>query len=109
MIKVYICHAFSADPKRNARRVAGICAAIASESVLPIAPQIYLPEFISESTDRALAMTLCIALLSVCDEIWVYGDITTGMEVEIEYAKQHNIKRLNCSKPRYQRLSNECS
>lgn len=90
MLRAYICHPCSADPVGNAEKVLEICKR-ASEQCLPIAPQIYLPQFVDESAQRARAMRMCLELLAVSDEVWVYGDeASPGMAVEIEVAKKLN-------------------
>lgn len=54
---------------------------------VPIAPHLLLPQFMSDSTERDLAMELNAKLLDVCDELWYFGDfITKGMQDEIIHA-----------------------
>lgn len=85
--RVYVCHPFSGDPEGNAARVRGLCRKLHRQGVLPIAPQIYLPQFVDEATERVRAMELCIHLLELCDAIYVYGThLTTGMRKELWHA-----------------------
>jgi dienelactone hydrolase len=89
MLTVYICHPYSGDPKGNTEKVRRICELAAREGVLPIAPHLFLPQFVSEETDRNLAMRMCIQLVAKCDEVWVFGDVMTeGMKAEIEAASE---------------------
>ena len=85
---IYVCHPFRADPEGNAAKCARICAQLVALGFVPIAPQVYLPAFIDEETQRDEAMAQCLHLLSLCDEIWVFGTEppTTGMVLEIEHA-----------------------
>jgi hypothetical protein len=86
--RVYVCHPFHDDPTRNVERVRDICVALLREGVLPVAPQLYLPQFISEETDRDLALRICLELLGDCDEVRVYGRrITDGMRLELDRAR----------------------
>ena len=86
--RIYVCHPFAADPEGNADRVRALCQVLVECGVLPVAPQIYLPQFIDEATHRDRALQLCLGLLEVCDEVRVYGGpITSGMRQEIEYAE----------------------
>ena len=86
--RIYVCHPFVADPEDNADRVRALCRVLVECGVLPVAPQIYLPQFIDEATHRDRAIQLCLGLLEVCDEVRVYGGpITSGMRQEIEYAE----------------------
>jgi DNA polymerase-3 subunit epsilon len=90
--RIYVCHPFAGDPEDNAVRVAEICKALIESGYVPIAPQIYLPRFIDEATDRDRALRLGIDLLDCCDELRVYGGrITAGMRGEIEYAESRGI------------------
>jgi len=92
MTKVYICHPFAGDEEGNSTKVLHICKELKQTGVIPIGPHIYLPQFIDESTERDLAMRMCIELIDVCDEIRVYGPtISPGMKQEIQYATDHGI------------------
>jgi len=86
--RIYVCHPFAADPEGNAERVRALCLVLVECGVLPIAPQIYLPQFVDETAHRDRALQLCLGLLEVCDEVRVYGGrITSGMRLEIEHAE----------------------
>jgi len=90
--RVYVCHPFSDDPEGNAERVAEICKALTDSGFVPIAPQLYLPRFVDEATERDRALRLGIDLLDGCDELRVYGGrITDGMRGEIAHAEAHGI------------------
>jgi len=86
--KIYICHPFGGDPEGNARKVSEICRTFAEGGHLPIAPCLYLPSFVDEHSERELAIALCLELLAVCDELWVFGSVVTGgMRREIDRAE----------------------
>jgi len=90
--RVYVCHPFADDPEGNVQRVREICRALADSGFLPIAPQVYLPQFIDEDSERAQALSLCLELVGACDEVRAYGDrISAGMRREIEYAEARGI------------------
>lgn len=86
MKTVYICHPYRDNPLGNEAQVREICRDITSSgrNVCPIAPQIYLPQFMDDEEQRELAMDCCLAMLRRCDEVWVYSDrVTEGMRQEI--------------------------
>lgn len=86
-IKVfYICHPLGSDPSGNAERVRRICRWFALQGYLPLAPHIYVPQFLAEPAERELAMDLCRRLIGLADELLVFGEPTTGMRSEIEEA-----------------------
>ena len=90
--RVYVCHPFADDPEGNARGVLEICRALTDSGFLPVAPQVYLPQFLDEASERDRALSLCLALVGACDEVRVYGGrITSGMRREIEYAEARGI------------------
>ena len=90
--RIYVCHPYADDPETNTERVRGICRALTDSGYLPIAPHVYLPQFIDEGTERERALSLCLELVGTCDEVRVYGGrITSGMRREIEYAEARAI------------------
>ena len=87
-LQVYVCHPFSGDPEGNARKVTAICRSLVEGGHLPIAPHLYLPVFVDESSERGLAISLCLELVAVCDELRAYGGVVTGgMRREIDRAE----------------------
>ena len=87
MKAIYVCHPYSGDPEGNRVKVRKICRILVGMGVLPVAPQIYLPAFIDEGSEREVAMRMCRELLTRCDAIGICGDeITAGMKEEIELA-----------------------
>jgi len=95
-MKVYIAHPYADDVAGNVERVRTICRAVVAEGHLPVAPQLYLPAFIDETTERELALQFCLALVACCDALWIYGTrISKGMEREISVAQAHGIPVVN--------------
>ena len=93
MKRIYICHPFAADPEGNVASVRLICRAVIQEGNLPIAPHLYLPQFIDEQTERELAISACLELLISCDELRFYdhAGISAGMRIEIDEAETLSI------------------
>lgn len=84
---VYICHPYSDDPELNEFKVREICRAVVTSGAVPLGPQIYLPQFMDEGTQRKQAMEACLRLMRVCDEVWVYGHtLSDGMAQEVGLA-----------------------
>jgi hypothetical protein len=65
------------------------------EGHLPIAPQLYLPAFLDETTERNLALQFCLRLVALADEVRVYGEPTAGMRLEIDEARRLEIPVLD--------------
>lgn len=90
---VYICSPFSGDIEGNTKKAREYSRFAVDQSAIPLAPHLLLPQFMSEQTERELAMFMDMVLLGRCDEIWVFGsNISNGMAAEIEIAKQKNMK-----------------
>jgi len=95
-MKVYIAHPYAGDVAANVERVRAICRSVVSEGHLPIAPQLYLPAFVDEESDREVALRFCLELLGCCDALWFYGTrISPGMEREISAAQERRIPVVN--------------
>ena len=99
MKTVYLCHPYSNDPRGNEKRCLKILKG--AKQVFPdvaiFAPQVYLPQYFDEATERKQAMRTCLALLNGCNEMWVdYTGlkITEGMADEIEVCKEQGINVL---------------
>lgn len=94
---VYICSPCRGDYEKNIQKAQGYCREIMERwpNVLPIAPHVYFTQFLDDTNEaeRELGMAAGIALLSMCDEIWVYGmeNPSRGMASEIVYATEHAI------------------
>ena len=82
---IYICSPYSGDVNGNLDRACRYSRFAVDEGCVPITPHLYLPLFLSEETERELA-------ISVCSELWVCGDvISEGMRREMAYAAELGI------------------
>jgi hypothetical protein len=85
---VYICSKYSGDVVKNtimARRYSRLAV---ERGFIPIAPHLLLPQFLSEETERDLAMEMDLGILRHCGELWVCGVISKGMQKEIDEAER---------------------
>lgn len=89
---VYICSKYSGDVVRNTAKAREYSRYAVDRGVVPIAPHLLLPQFLSEETERDLAISMDIQILSKCDALWVFGNKpSAGMQKEIDFAKQKGI------------------
>ena len=84
----FVSYPFSRDRETNEGLVVRIARRLALEGYLPIAPQIYLPRFVREDSERELGLGLCLRLVSLADDLRVYGSPTEGMLREIAEARR---------------------
>ena len=89
---VYIASAYSGDIESNTKKAKIYCRFAALEGNAPIAPHLFLPSFISEETERELALAIDTAILAYCSELWAFGEPTAGMVGEIAVAREQGIK-----------------
>jgi hypothetical protein len=85
MKRVYICHPFSADPEGNVRAIREVCRRVVGIGHNPVPPQLYLPQFMDDATERERAMALCLDLVGACDEVWIFrrgAALTAGQLAE---------------------------
>ena len=89
---VYICSPFSGDIAGTIKKAKQYSRYAVNQGAIPIAPHLLLPQFMSEETERDLALFMGIAILSKCAELWVFGDVhSKGMGNEIAYAERKNM------------------
>ena len=92
--RIYICSPFSGDIKRNRANAARFSRHALEMGCFPIAPHLYLPRFMNDAdpSERELALSFGLRLLSGCKEVWVFGEnISAGMKGEIAEAKRRRI------------------
>ena len=84
---VYICSRYSGDVKRNTEMARLYCRYAVDQGYIPLAPHLLLPQFLSEETERELAISIDLRILSLCQELWVCGsELSEGMQRELEQA-----------------------
>lgn len=94
---IYICSPCRGDMEKNITKAQGYCREAAElwPDVVPIAPHVYCTQFLDDTVpaERAVGMDMGLALLDMCDELWVYGiqNPSEGMKREIAYAEENGI------------------
>lgn len=91
---VFICSPFAGNVERNTSRAQGYSRFAVSRNYIPFTPHLLFPQFMDDTdTDqRKLGLFFGMVFLAKCHEMWVFGgNITKGMAVEIEKAKQRKI------------------
>lgn len=90
---VYICSPYSGDVEKDTEAARQYCRYAADRGFIPLAPHLLFPQFLSEETERELAIRMDLKLLAVCGSLWVCGErVSEGMHREIEYAKAAGIE-----------------
>ena len=90
--KVYVASKYAGDTRANTTEALKHCRYVIAEGCMPVASHIlYAASGMLKDDDpqeRELGLMFGLALLGLCDEIWVFGDISPGMAAEIEEAKR---------------------
>ena len=94
--KIYVASRFAGDSRvsvqANTKAAIRYCRYVIAEGCMPVASHIlYAASGMLKDDDpeeRELGLIFGLALLGLCDEIWVFGDISPGMAAEIEEAKR---------------------
>lgn len=89
---VYVCSAYRGNERVNVMRAREYCKFVVSRHCVPLAPHLLFPQFLTESTQRGLAMKMDYLLLLRCDELWAFGEVTEGMQSEIELAQDEGMR-----------------
>lgn len=86
---IYICSPYAGDREANAKRAERYSRFVWEQGGIPLAPHLLFPRFMDESNpnERQAGLRMARKLLTMCDEMWVFGDrISQGMAAEIAEA-----------------------
>ncbi len=94
MKKVFICSPYRGDIEQNRLNALKYARHAVLEGYLPIVPHIYFTQFLDENSpeERAQGIALGIELMKYCNEMWVFGEPTAGMQNEIKAWGKRKIK-----------------
>lgn len=88
--KVYVASRYAGDVVANTTAAIGYCRRVIQDGYMPIASHLLYPQILDDKNpaERELGLSFGLALLQMCDEVWVFGKVTKGMDGEIEEAKK---------------------
>ncbi len=88
--KVYVASRYAGDVERNTMAAVTYCRRVISEGYMPVASHLLYPQILNDDDpeERNLGLLFGLALLRMCDEVWVFGEVSSGMAQEIEEAKR---------------------
>lgn len=92
---VYICSPYSGDVAGNVENARRYSRFTFEQGYIPIAPHLLFTQFLDDSDpmEREMGMHFGNVLMSLCREVWVFGDaISAGMETEIKRARWKNYR-----------------
>ena len=88
--KIYVASRYAGDVDVNVAAAIGYCRRVIDEGHMPIASHLLYPQILNDNNpkERKLGLMFGLALLRSCDEMWVFGAVSPGVEREVEEAKR---------------------
>ena len=89
--KVYIVSRYAGDVDNNISNAIRYCRFAIEKKKIPIASHLLYPQMLDDDNpdERELGTVFGFVLLSMCDEVWVFGkEISSGMQAEIDEARR---------------------
>ena len=88
--KIYVASRYAGDVDANVKAAVGYCRLVIDKGYMPIASHLLYPQILNDNdpNERDLGLLFGLALLAVCDEVWVFGSVSPGVAQEIEEAKR---------------------
>jgi len=92
---VYICSPYSGNIAGNVKNARRYSRFAFEQGCIPIAPHLLFTQFLDDTNpmERELGLHFGNVLMSLCREVWVFGDIISpGMDAEIRRARWKNYR-----------------
>ena len=88
--KVYVASKYAGDVDANVAAAIAYCRRVVDEGHMPVASHLLYPQILNDNVpeERELGLLFGLALLRMCDEVWVFGTISPGVAQEIEEARR---------------------
>lgn len=86
--RVYIASPYAGNVRENIKNARRFCRQAVEEGCIPFAPHLLFPQFLNDADEeeRSLGLQFGLVFLRFCDELWVFGAPTAGMQAEINEA-----------------------
>lgn len=88
--KVYVASKYAGDVDANVAAVVTYCRRVIDEGYMPVASHLLYPQILNDNdpNERELGLMFGLALLRMCDEVWVFGSVSSGVAQEIDEARR---------------------
>lgn len=103
MKRIFVCSPYAGNTLENVKRAKRYCKYVIAIGNSPIAPHLFFPQFLDDSspTERSVGLNAGLAWLEKADELWIFDSKPSpGMTMEIAFAEAHKIPCIN----KYQEL-----
>ena len=88
--KIYVASPYAGNVAENVAAAVRYCRKVIDDGYMPVAGHLLYPQILDDNDpeERDLGLLFGLALLRTCDEVWVFGTVSDGVEKEIEEAKR---------------------
>lgn len=88
--KIYVASKYAGDVEKNTAFAVNCCRRVIDEGCMPIASHLLYPQMLDDNNpdEREMGLMFGLALLAVCDEIWVFGEVSARVAREVAEAKR---------------------
>jgi hypothetical protein len=92
-VKVYVASRYAGDVRENTKAAIRYCRQVIDKGYMPVASHLLYPRMLNDDIpeERELGCMFGLALLRICDEVWVFGEVSPGMKREIDEARRMHI------------------
>ena len=79
--KIYVASRYAGDVDTNVAAAITYCRRAIDEGYMPVASHLLYPQILNDNdpNERDLGLLFGLALLRMCDEVWVFGEVSSGM------------------------------
>ena len=90
---IFICSPYRGDVESNLENARRYCRFAIRRGGIPFTPHLLFTQFLDDSVahEREPGLALGLSMLSICDELWVFGVQTAGMTLESSEAERLKI------------------
>lgn len=88
--KIYVASKYAGDVEKNTAFAVNCCRRVIDDGCMPIARHLLYPQMLDDNNpdEREMGLMFGLALLAVCDEVWVFGEVSAGVAREVAEAKR---------------------
>ena len=88
--KIYVASKYAGDVDANVEAAIRYCRRVIEAGYMPIASHLLYPQILDDDDpkEREIGLMFGLALLRLCDEVWVFGPVSPGVSREIDEAKR---------------------
>jgi hypothetical protein len=82
---IFVCSPYRGDVTTHVRQAERYCRFVYEQQCVPFAPHLLYPRFLDDNDpdERQAGLRMGVEVLKHCDELWAFGEPTTGMLHEI--------------------------